>query len=120
MSELSARIARRLAADRGDFVPTTEDNLRIAAENKAHDQQSIAAAPDPVLTTWAEVAASVDETTWQRILTDLSPATRAECERLRPPAPLPASDEVRRAAIHRLGRAHTTNPLLTRRQEPTP
>lgn len=47
---LSSRIARRLAADRGEFVPTTEDNLRIAAENKAHDAQSIAAAPDPVHT----------------------------------------------------------------------
>jgi hypothetical protein len=102
MTELSRRIARRLAADRGEFVPTTEDNLRIAAEDKAHDRQSIAAAPDPVLTDWRDVAASVDESTWQRILTDLAPATRAECERLRPPAPLPGVEDRRRAVLDRL------------------
>lgn len=109
---LNPRIARRLAADRGEFVPTTEDNLRIAAENKAHDAQSIAAAPDPVLTDWRDVAASVDESTWQRILTDLSPVTRAECERIHPPAPLPGAEVRQAAALRRLARANTTNPLV--------
>ncbi|MFI6238359.1 hypothetical protein ACIBEF_00605 [Micromonospora sp. NPDC050795] len=109
---LNPRIARRLAADRGELVPTTEDNLRIAAENKAHDVQSIAAAPDPVLTDWRDVAASVDEPTWQRILADLAPATRAECERIRPPEARPDVTASRRDALRRLGRANTTNPLV--------
>lgn len=112
---LSQRIARRLAADRGEFVPTTEDNLRIAAENKAHDAQSIAAAPDPVLTDWRDVAASVDEPTWQRILADLAPASRAECERIRPPELRPDVAASRRDVLRRLARANTTNPHARRK-----
>ncbi len=37
------------------------------------------------ITTWAEVAAYVDEPTWQRILGDLAPASHAEAIAARPP-----------------------------------
>lgn len=86
MSLDDARAARRLASDRGAFVPTAEDNLRIAAENREHDRRSIAAgAAAAPLSTWQQVADYVDEPTWLRILADLSPTNRAECERIRPP-----------------------------------
>lgn len=53
--------------------------------NREVDDRAIAAgqAAKPI-TTWAEVAAYVDETTWERILGDLGPASRAEALACRP------------------------------------
>lgn len=57
-----------------DWVPDTTELARKAAEAAAD-------APNPVLTNWADVRAYVDDRTWNRILGDLQPATRAEAIR---------------------------------------
>jgi hypothetical protein len=41
-------------------------------------EQARAAAPTPVLHTWADVRAAVDDRTWHRILADLTAATRTK------------------------------------------
>ena len=93
MTDLDPETARRIAAD----------GIRIAAENRAHDRACIAAAPDPVFTHWKQVADSVDEGTWQRIVDESPPDVRAEYVQYRPPAPLP--NAARRAeALNRLRR----------------
>ncbi|MFC3504831.1 hypothetical protein ACFOOK_28220 [Micromonospora krabiensis] len=100
-----------------DLEPETyeriaEEGRRIAAANRAHDLACIAAAPDPVLTHWHQVADSVDEGTWQRIVDELPPHMRAEYVAYRPPAPLPEVAARQQLALNRLTRAH--------RQEPKP
>jgi hypothetical protein len=68
---------------------TSEQYERWAAENDAQAarvmERSLAAgrAAKPI-TTWREVACFVDEPTWERILGDLAPKSRAEALRARP------------------------------------
>lgn len=85
----AARSARRRAADSGQSVPTPEQVAAVIAENAAQLERAIEAGERvKPISTWQEIADWVDEATWQRILDDLSPETRAECERIRPPASL--------------------------------
>lgn len=106
---VAVRAARKLATDNGQFVPTDADNRAIAADNRDHDQQTAEAGQRAKpLSTWQEIADWVDEPTWLRILSDLTPETRAECEQIRPPAGLTDTTEERQAeALGRLRRAHT-------------
>lgn len=63
-----------------------EEINRWWAENSAElMDRSIAAGVDALpITTWAQVAAFVDEATWERILGDLAPASLAEALAARP------------------------------------
>lgn len=57
------------------------------AENSAElaDQSIAAGAAAEPINTWAQVAAFVDEPTWERILGDPAPASHAEAVAARPP-----------------------------------
>lgn len=117
MTELHPRLTRRRAELAGDLVPTRAENLRIAADNQAHDRACIAAAPHPVFTHWTQVADAVDEGTWRRICEEVPEHTRAEYETYRPPAPLPDPKVTARRA-EALNRLRRQQPAIRRKDQP--
>lgn len=88
MQDPHKKRARREAFDRGDwdavdYRPTAEQAAEIERYNADLQRMIKAGSEAPSISTWAEVAASVDDATWDRILGDLT-VSRTEVEAIRP------------------------------------
>lgn len=81
------RAERRRAADRGDpelYAEFQRDMDREVERQRVQADKLIAAARGiPPITDWAEVAATVSDEVWERILNDM-PVSRRDLERIRP------------------------------------
>jgi hypothetical protein len=90
MEDPDRKRARREAFDAGGYAAigssVERETADIIARNKAdHERALKAGAAAPPISTWAEVAATVDDATWDRILNDLT-VGRAAAEAIRPPS----------------------------------
>ena len=88
MEDPDRKRARREAFDADGYAAVgssvERETAEIIARNKADNERALkAGGVAPPISTWAEVAATVDDATWDRILNDLT-VGRTAAEAVRP------------------------------------
>lgn len=72
---------------------TADMDAEVARQRDKDDRTIAEAAKTPPITDWADIAATVSDDVWERILNDM-PVSRPKLEAIRPSKLRPAQDEL--------------------------